>query len=171
MSLNPLFSLTPNNPYANTYDAANPNAPYGIGFLSSYGGYSHYYIPDRLQDQSANDEILLGYNPVAPGDGTITSYWDDLYGRCTIYAGFAGHNVATDNQYLLLAQLNGLYEATAQFFVGTELVREEAISGEEQVAVLIDVPGDGEFLNFYIRLASAYPYAQMGFKGLDCYLL
>ena len=174
MSLNPLFSLTPNNPAANTYDAANPNAPWGRGVLRTYGGFSYGGAGSRypLQNQSANDEIIVGFDPVAPGDGTINSSVDDLYRRCTIYAYFAGINVATDNQYLLLAQLNGITQATAQFFVGTELVKEEAISGEEQVAVLIDVPGSDQSVYFYIRLASATtPYARMGFKGLDCYLL
>jgi len=171
MSLNPFFSLTPNNPYANTYDAANPNAPYAYGILHAWGGNSSPHSPYRLPDQLANDEIIVGYDPVAPGDGTINSAVDDLYRRCTIYAYFYGNNVATDNQYLLLAQLNGLSAATAQFFVGTELVREEAISGEEQVAVLIDVPGSGVGVSFFIRLASATYYARMGFKGLDCYLL
>ncbi len=171
MSLNPFFSLTPNNPYANTYDAANPNAPYAHGYLRSYGGHTNYYSPYELSAQSTNDEIIVGYDPVAPGDGTINSVVDDFYRRCTIYAFFYGYNVATDNQYLLLAQLNGRSAATAQFFVGTELVREEAISGEEQVAVLIDVPGSGVGVSFFIRLASATYYARMGFKGLDCYLL
>ena len=172
MSLDPFFSLTPNNPLANTYDAANPNAPWAYGYFYSFGGFSYGgFSPYRLQDQSANDEIIVGYDPVAPGDGTINSISDDFYRRCTIYAYFYGTNVATDNQYLLLAQLNGLYQATAQFFVGTELVREEAISGEEQVAVLMDVPGSGVLVNFYIRLASTSSYASMGFKGLDCYLL
>ena len=171
MSLNPFFSLTPNNPYVHTYDAANPNVPYASGYLYSYGGHSARFSPYRLPDQSTNDEIIVGTDPVAPGDQTINSVSDDFYRRCTIYAFFYGNNVATDNQYLLLAQLNGLSAATAQFFVGTELVREEAISGEEQVAVLMDVPGNGVAVYFYIRLASTYHYARMGFKGLDCYLL
>ncbi len=171
MPLNTLFSLTPNNPWAYSYDSANPNAPYAMGHLASYGGHSAGYSPYRLPDQSTNNEIIVGYNPATPGDGTINSLADDFYARSTITVNFYGDNVATDNQYLLLAQLNGRIEATAQFFIGTELVREEAISGEEQVAVLIDVPGDAVPVTFYIRLASTSPYASMGFKGLDCYLL
>ena len=112
MSLNPLFSLTPNNPLAYTYDAANPNARYAIGYLTAFGGLSSANSPYRLQDQSANDEIIVGYDPVAPGDGTINSLSDDFYRRCTIYGYFSATNVATDNQYLLLAQLHGLSNAT-----------------------------------------------------------
>jgi hypothetical protein len=60
---------------------------------------------------------------------------------------------------------------TAQFFVGSNLVRSEDLSGEEQIAILLDVPGDGTGTSITVRLASTSPYVGMGFQGMDCYLL
>ena len=37
MSLQPFFSLSPLNPRAYTYDAANPSNPYASGAMSIYG--------------------------------------------------------------------------------------------------------------------------------------
>lgn len=166
MSLNTFFSLTPHSAWVNAYDAANPTAPYASAYLEGHG--CHILWGHR----STSDEIVLQFNPVAPGNQTINSLTDDFFARPTISLWFAGHNVSTNNQYLLLAQLNGVWGAPrAQFFVGTELVREVLISGDEQVALLMDAPGSGTVVYFWIRLASNQTNAKLVFKGLDCYLL
>ena len=171
MSLDPLFSMTPLNPFVNTYDPGSPDAPRAYGFMRTFGGHTYDLPPYSLQRQFDDGQIILGHDPVAPGDLAIDSMTDDFHRRCCARLQFRGINVATDNQYLLLFALNGIAGATAQFFIGTEAVREEAVSGSEQVAVLLDVPGDGIFVDFIVRLASASSTARLGFQGMDCYLL
>lgn len=172
MTLQPFASLTPLNPYTYTYDASQPNAPYVSALLDSYGGMSSHYAPYRLTDQHSSDELLLGYDPVDPADQTIGNFFTDFYRRNTIRIYFRGYNVSTENQYLLLFSLRSLYGTPiAQFFIGTELIRSEELSGDEQVAILMDVPGDGVATSVYVRLASSAMNSIFGFKGMDCYLL
>ena len=170
--LTPFFSFSASSPLAYTYDAANPSAAWAYGYLYSYGGLTGPYPPYRLGDQSANDEILVGYDPVDPTDQTITNTLTDVWGRSCIQIQFAGVNVSTENQYLLLFALRGLSGSpTAQFFVNGTLVDTEALAGDEHVAVLLDCPGPNIYTTVYVRLASASYWARMGFKGMDCYLL
>ncbi len=172
MALQPFFSLTPSNPYVNSYDAANPSAPYAYAGVTSFGGVTTVSSPYRLGDQNTNDEIILGYNPVDLSDQSIGSTIDDLYRRCTIYVYLTGTNVTTANQYLLLFALRrDAGSVSAQFFVGADLVRTEQLSGDEQVAILFDTPGSGIYTYIYVRLASPDYYARMGFQGMECYLL
>jgi hypothetical protein len=172
MTLAPFFSLTPLNPQDYTYDAAQPNAPYASAYMFSFGGMTKYYNPYRLADQHNNDEINLGYDPVDPTDQTISNIVNDVYRRSALQISFYGYNVSTENQYLLLFSLRSMYGTpSAQFFVGTELVRIEELSGEEQVAILLDVPGNAVYTTVYVRLASTAFTASMGLKGMDCYLL
>lgn len=176
MALQPFFSLTPSSPLANTYDPANPSAAYASGYLSSYGGHTRSFSPFRLGDQNTNDEIILGFSPVDPTDQNIGSVINDIYRRCTIRVLFAGYNVTTANQYLLLFALRRLSlfaSVSAQFFVATDLVHMEQFTGvgDQQVAILFDTPGSGGAIDIYVRLASPDFDAKMGFQGMDCYLL
>jgi hypothetical protein len=172
MTLTPFFSLTPLNPRAYTYDASQPDAPYASGYLWSYGGFSSYYYPHRLANQYSNDELFLGKDPVDPTDQTIGNIVTDVYRRSALLFYFGGSNVSTENQFLLLFSLSSpTATPIAQFFVGTELVRSEEVTGEEQVAILLDVPGNGISTHLFVRLASTNFYSVLGFKGMDCYLL
>ena len=170
MALQPFFSLTPLSSYAHTYDAANPAAPYTLAYLNSFGGATGPGWRD-LAYQYNNDEIIVGYDPVDLTDQTIGIVVNDVYRRCSILIRFVGNNVSTENQYLLLFALHGLEASAAQFFVGADWVRTEPLSRDEQVAILLDCPGSGVYTHVCVRLASAYHYAAMGFKGMDCYLL
>jgi len=172
MPLTPFLSLNPLNPSVFTYNAANPNAPYAYGRVEIFGGFTSYFFPRRLSDQNANNEIIVGFNPAAPANQSIASIENDVCRRSTISILFAGYNVTTRNQYLLLFALRGaLGSPSAQFFVGANLVRTEPLSGDEQVAILLDCPGPGSWVYVYVRRASPASYAAMGFKGMDCYLL
>jgi hypothetical protein len=171
MALEPFLSLTPTNPYDSTYDPGNPDVPYAYGQLRTFGGRTAYSGWFPLETQYSNDMIIVGGNAVALSDQTISSL-NDLYQRCTIWIEFQGRNVSTKNQYLLLFALQHIvFDARAQFFVGTELVWVEEIHSDEQVAILMDVPGENMWVDVYIRLASPSFWATMGFKGMDCYLL
>ena len=174
MAVNPFFSLTPTNPYVLTYDGANPTNPYASATLYTYGGITLGNSPSfRLSTQAANDEIFLGFNPVNPTqDLTITDIVNDVYNRSCAQFYFTGVNVSTENQYLLLFSLRAVYGSpTAQFFVGTDLVSTEALNGEEQVAVLLDCPGNNVWMSVYVRVAGPTYYTSMAIKGMDCFLL
>lgn len=170
--LQPFFSLTPLDPYHHTYGMGDPQAPYAQASLYSYGGYTSASHSYWLSDQHSSDEIILSDDPVELADQAIGSVPDDLYRRCTIRLCFTGWNVSTKNQYLLLLALRGIRQSpTAQFFVGTDFVRAEELSGDETVAILLDCPGPNRTTEIYVRLASPVQWATMGFKGVDCYLL
>ena len=104
-------------------------------------------------------------------DVTITTP-DDWRSHSYIRVKFYGYNVSTENQYLLLYSLRRVTQAiTAQFFVGNNLVDTREIVGDEQVAILLDCPGEGSQADLIVRLASDTTWAAMGFKGVDCFLL
>ncbi len=174
MALNPFFSLSAVNPFVYTYDPANPNDPYANAWLYSYGGHTRFDSPYKLQDQVNDDQIIVGYDAVDPADeNDITNYTDELYKRCVIYTYFRGINVTPAQQYLLIFEFHRLYYNTAvQFFVGTDWVRTEPLNNtDDQVALLIDVPGNNVYVNVYARLAADFYHKSMGFRGVGCYLI
>ena len=172
MALESFFSLTPLQPYVSTYDAANPNAPHAAAYLTTYGGFTYGYGPYSIRNQSRQDEIILGFDPVALTDQTIGNLADDVYRRCVIRVYFNVSNVSTKNQLMLLLALRGNGgNPSAQFFVGADLMRTEELAGEEQVAILMDCSGSNFSSTVYVRLASPIYWARMGFQGVECYLL
>ena len=172
MALESFFSLTPLQPRVSTYDAANPDGPYAFASLYTYGGYMRASSPNRIGDQSNNDEIIVGWNPVALTEQTIGDVVDDVYRRCAIRVYLNVSNVSTKNQLLLLFGLRDITGVpSAQFFVNTDWVRTEELAGEEQVAMLMDCPASNFWTQVYVRLASPNYYASMGFKGVEGYLL
>ena len=108
MTLQPFFSLSPLDPYAYTYDAANPNAPYAHALQYSFGGMTLYTYPHRLDDQYNNEELILGYDPVDPAEQTIGDLVADVYRRSALRIYFTGNNVSTENQYLLLFSIRSI---------------------------------------------------------------
>jgi hypothetical protein len=126
-------------------------------------------------DQHGDDQVLLAFDPVPQSDQTIASFADHLYRRCGVYVAFRGVHVSTVNQYLLVFRLaRSVGSPIAQFFIGTDLVRAETltVSPYDDIAILIDMPGDNVYVYATVRLASAGNYyAGFFFKGVDCYLL
>lgn len=172
MTLQTYFSLTPLIPQVFTYNAANPGDPNVSATMDIYGGLSFYNSPNSLKHQYSNDELILGYDPVAPADQTIGNIITAFFKHNTIHIHFRGYNVSTEHQYLLLFSLRRLHGTPiVQFFIGTKLVRSEGLSGDEQVAILMDAPGSGIGTHVFLRLASSDYYSMFGFKGMDCYLL
>lgn len=176
MSLDPFFSLSPLSPSANTYDAANPQAPYGYAYLQTYGGQTAYHSARSLADQYSNDQVLLAFDPVAETDQAIASFGNDVRRHCTARIDFIGENVSTVNQYLLVFRLaREIGSPIAQFFVGTQFVRGEALtqSPYDDIAILLDTPGNDVWVRMTVRLAApdASYYHGFYFKGVDCYLL
>lgn len=175
MSLDPFFSLSPLSPYAYTYDAANPNAPYTYAHIHTYGGHTGAWSPERLADQYNSDQILLGYNSVPETDQTVADLGNDVYRRSAARIAFKGFNVKTVNQYLLVFRLaRRAGSPIAQFFIGTQFVRAEAltVAPYDDIAILLDTPGE-TFVSLIVRLAAAdaLVFHSFFFKGVDCYLL
>jgi len=123
---------------------------------------------DSLEVQYNANEVILASDPALLSDKVLGSY----YKHCTMKLVVKSYNVSLENQYLMIFHLNAIKgEPTAQFFVGAELVREEKISGEEQVALLMDVPGNEEFVFVHVRLASSSYAYWLGIKGVDIFVL
>ena len=175
MSLEPFFSLSPLTPDVYTYDASNPGAPHVRADLYTYGVHTRAYGRETLRGQHANNEILIARNPVPTNDQTITIYYDYTK-RCSVQINWTGYNVDVTNQYLLIFRLArwGYGHPTAQFFVGTQFVRDEELTSapHDDVAILLDCPGPGYVVSL-VRLAepTEYNYTGFLFKGVDCYLI
>ena len=176
MSPQALFSVDPLNPSANTYDPANPTAPWGWGNLYSWGGKTYpSSIPlGELAHQHGNNEIIIGNDAVPPSTPLYPGL-DSPWRHCAFYVSSGGKNVTTKNQYLYIFALRGDNGSpTAQFWVGNQEVDSELLTvgqNVEQHAILLDVPGDGHWVNIYIRLVSDKEWSAMGFRGMTCYLL
>jgi hypothetical protein len=174
MSLTPSFSLSPLSPSAYTYDPANPNLPFFKSRVSTYGVVQIWVGPSSLQEAYSNNHALLAYDPVPDTEQTINDLANDVYRRCAVGLAFAGFNVSTANQYLLVFRLQGLGSPVVQFFVGSSLVRVETpTQSPEDIAILLDTPGNGTSVYVTVRLAENDNYFGHGFffKGVDCYLL
>lgn len=175
MSCDPFFSLSPLNPQAYTYDAANPDDPYANASLYATGVFHGEFAPRSLSDQYNNDQSLLFLNPVLDADQAINSLEDDVYRKCTVRTYIYGTNIGAARQYLLVFRLktqNG--SPIAQFFIGNQFVREEAItqSPYDDVAILLDAP-ENQSIYATVRLAAPdnTPYHGFFFMGLTCFLL
>jgi hypothetical protein len=173
MCNNTIVSLSPLNPFSFTFDPSNPEAPYGEGNLTSYGGYTDQVW--QLNEQALADEIILGGDPVDLNNQSISNLETDIFQRCAIMCRFRAFNINEDNQYLVIFSLD-YKEAgpTAQFFVGDEYVRSEVISGPEQIAFLIDVPPDDTPITVYVRYASQYPIPTrefLVFKSVNVFVI
>jgi len=176
MSLDPFFSLSPLNPSAHTYDAANKSAPWATAGLTSFGGYTAKNNPYNLASQHAGDQLLISHDPVADTDQTVTDIETGFSRRSAVSATFTGVNVNTNNQYLLIFRLaKAIGAPIAQFFIGVDFVRAEPLtaSPHDDIAILLDVPGDRQRVQMFVRLAAAGGGYGHGFffKGVDCYLL
>lgn len=177
MALQTLFSATPLSPWFNTYDPAKPGDLYVWGYIHTYGGLTG---PEEcslifFDEQYNNDEIIVGNHAVKLTNQDLWAEGVHPMHQSSIALLFSGHNVSTDNQYLLVFKLRGVLEApTAQFFAGTDLVDTVEL-GEEihQHAILLDCPGSGRWVSVFVRAAAEDEDrdAAMAFRGVDCYLL
>jgi hypothetical protein len=176
MSLDPFFSITPISVSHFGYNSANADAPYAYANLRTWGGCT-MYGGRSLANQANQDRILLAYDPVPDTDQTLTNWDADVHRHCAARIYFRGTNVSTLNQYLLVFRLGREFGSpTAQFFVGTQFVRAEALTQEpyDDVAILLDTPGDNIAVHVTVRLAApALSHAAHGFyfMGVDGYLL
>lgn len=173
MPLQTFFSVTPVKPYFyNMYDVEE-GAPHANAYFYTYGGKTGPSRPWRLIDQAKNDEIIIGFNAVPTNNQDI---WAGVspYQANTIQFSFAGYNVSTENQYLLIFQFIGkALHASVQFFLSDVFLDMVEIEHGvvEQHAMLLDCPGHNEWVHMWIRLAAPTPWSEIGFHGVDCHLL
>lgn len=174
MPLEPAFALSATNPVSHGYNPQTPTAPYAIGYLHGYGVYAGSGGQWRLPDQVANDEMIIGHDPVDPADeNDITDIESQLRRRNTLWCQIYGNNVRSDHQYLLVFGFKKRTTAavTVQFFVGTEWVLSESIDDDtETVALLLDAPGPG-LVFVYARLASQSASARVGLTGIEGFII
>ena len=159
MPLNPTFSLTPLIPLNYVYDSVAGEYRH-YGYLYCLGNFLDAWHPRRLEDQYNEGKAVLQYSPV-PATTTFPSSWTQYScARMGIKT-----NAEEDNQYLIIYHLSGSGEV--DFFVNSNHVRHEAISGEEFVALLVDCPPSQTWWYFYMFLNSGY----VELKGIECYIL
>ena len=172
MSLPTFFSLSPLNPYLYSYDPDNPNAPYAYALCQNFGATVLQSGIWTLASQHLNDRVIMGYDaqPLTNQD----LWTPHPHKTCTSRIYFYGYNVSTENQYLLIFELEQIrlhLDTHAQFFVNSDLVDTVQVTGIEKHAILLDCPGHGILVQVWVRLASPNWQAAMGFKGVDCHLL
>jgi hypothetical protein len=171
MCLSPFFSVTPNAPYAYTYDANQPQAAYAYAALLTFGGFTVHGAPHGLSEQFANNAIAVGYDAVLPADVVMTKF-DDISQRCGLWLNVIGYNVDATNQFLVVFRLKGLDQASAQFFIGYDYLESHPLTiTEGRHAILIDCPGDGIAINLFVRLESPEAWHHMEILGVECCLV
>ena len=172
MSLATFFSLSPLEPYFNSYDSANPNAPYTTALCQSFGATVLQSGLWTLTSQHLSDRVITGYNAEPLTNQDLWS--PHPFKTCMSRTYFWGYNVSTENQYLLIFELEQIHlhiETHAQIFVNNDLVDTVQVSGIEQHAILLNCPGHGILTQVWVRLASPAWTAAMAFRGVDCHLL
>lgn len=171
MSIPTFFSLSPLNPYSYDYDSARPNAPYAYALCQTFNALVLHSGRWTLANQHLNDRVIMGYDaqPLANQD----LWTPHPFKTCTSMIFIRGYNVSTENQYLLIFELQQISgsETHAQFFVNSDLVDTVQVTGIEKNAILLDCPGDGTLVQVWVRLASPSWTAAMAFRGVDCHLL
>ncbi|MHC4956301.1 MAG: hypothetical protein ACYTGZ_20865 [Planctomycetota bacterium] len=175
MSLDPFFSLTPRSPQYNGYNPSAPTEPYAYAYLYAYGVHTYSGSGLSLEEQHANDELMVAYNPVLDSNQTVAGYGDDVRRRSAVLVSLRGINVSTVNQYLLVFRLaKRIGSPIAQIFMGTQFVRAETLTASpyDDIAILVDVPGNEVWTFPIVRLATTTnEYRGFLFKGVDGYLL
>ena len=173
MSLDPFFSLTPLNSVDYTY--VNQDDPYAYAHFEATGVYTAPYLTNNLTGQYNGDRLLLHHDPVLDTDQTINNLTDDVRRKCAIRIIFRGANIGAARQYLLVFRLKKyIGSPIAQFFIGTQFIRAEALtqSPYDDIAILFEA-AENIYFNPVVRLAAPNNSAWHGFyfMGVDCYLL
>jgi hypothetical protein len=164
MPLTPKFTLTPLNPYSNSYDNVNEEYTH-YAYLKCFGAYVHFTLTKNLPAQYNENKIVLGCIPIDTPASTDFPY--PYYKHSCAYISFKT-NATTEDQYLLVYTLKGSGNARAAFFINGNLVRSEQIDGEENIAILVDCPESQTWWYSYIFLEGG---GILEFKTLECYVL
>ncbi len=140
--------------------------------LATFGGMTGPEATAGLDANTDTPLLVLGGNPVVPGTPPGTAV--ERARHCAVRLRLVAEGLARGRQCLLLAAMRALAptEHRVQVLLGHEVLAEDIISGEDRVAVLLDVPDDGRLqVELWLRLASHDPHARLGLRGVQGQLL
>ncbi|MHA1187262.1 MAG: hypothetical protein ACTSSK_10390 [Candidatus Heimdallarchaeota archaeon] len=158
-----LFHITPKTPYTNITELS-------AGFVAAgvFVGYPNnsVYALDRF---CLYDYVIVKSN--TNNTNANMFYWS-RQGAIQIYIYPRTPIRQTDNQLLLIFRIkkvSGRSTDPIQILLFNDVLKEEVIDGEENIAILTDIPATGGLL-FYVRPKTTYQYMLM-FKSVTGYLI
>ena len=164
MPLTPTAEVTPLNPVSRSYDTVAGTYNHYV-YLSCFGVKTNSWSDARLIDQYNQDKIVLSHNEiVSPAPSVMPSPYFEY---CVAYLGFLS-KATTENQYLLIYHVVGRYGAKAAFYINGNLVRSEAVDGEEYIAILLDCPPSQTWWAAYMFLEGT---GRLDLKGIQVFIL
>jgi len=162
----PWFSLSPKHPVHSVPPSTEPTAfayqsCFGVTFGSGNYSLEAQYAADEAVFHSRHHLVDAAATSPAPY-GSVNS----------VQIAFLGYNVTTENQYLLIFDLEG-HNCQAKIYVNRTLVQTEPLSGTKQVSLLIDCPGPEVYTYITIEHAKTPEggHGYMRYRGVDCYLV
>jgi hypothetical protein len=165
----PWFSLTPRAPSIDSHIGGSDVELSAT--MATFGGITGPRSTVGLLDDAEPPPVVLGGNPVAPGTpaGPVAARSRQSALRLRV----AAEGIVGDHQCLVLAAVCGLSpDCRVQVLLGELALGELTVAGEDRIAILVDVPDDGQLLlELWLRLCSLDPDARLGVRGIEGHLL
>ncbi|MFW9802560.1 MAG: hypothetical protein ACFFFC_07910 [Candidatus Thorarchaeota archaeon] len=136
------FKLSPMRPYVAKVTTSGQFFYYG--FYHSCGGRTNPFPYGRLQDHCNKDRLIVR------GDRDWGDTLDDWYnGAChLVHLVLSMTNLGRNRQILVILEIETERDPTVQVFVGYDLVREEDIFEQDNIALLLDMTNP---VKIYVR--------------------
>jgi hypothetical protein len=160
----PWFLLTPENPSADTHVATGTGV---VATLETFGGITG----PAGEDASDRATVILGGALVAPGSPAPADR--HAFSRaCVVRLNVRAAELGFDRQCLLVFGLRAEGDAGVQSFIGTSLIAEDTLAGEERLAFAIDADDDVDLeFELHLRLCGLDSSVRLGVRGVVGYLL
>jgi hypothetical protein len=164
----PWFALTPRAPSIDSVGGSDIEL---TATMATFGGITGPRSTVGLLDGAEPPPVVLGGNPVAPG--TPAGPVGARSRQCSVRLRVAAEGIVGDHQCLVLAAVCGLStDCRVQVLLGELALGELTVAAEDRIAILVDVPDDGQLLvELWLRLASLDPEARLGVRGIEGHLL
>lgn len=168
-AVEPWFALTPRVPWVDNRLGTKSDA--GVAAtLETFGGVTG---PSALVPGSESAPAVLGGQAVPPGTPsppTVGEFSRYSHARIALDA----EGIPTGHQCLLLVAVRALPPrevAAVQLFVGTDHIADDPITGEDRLALVVDVPDGGRLaLDIRLRLVGG-PTERLAILGVAGHLL
>jgi hypothetical protein len=180
MTLEPIFTLSPQEPSFSSSDAQEDNAPHIAAFVNfwniaalAWGGSGG--TKPTLESQLNEDWVYMSGGTAAPYDEDTDGILCNRERSQIVEIGMQGINVNEHNKLLLVIELHALGEnAVARLALSRTILRTEHLRlGDNTLSLLLDCPYDRAWIYLDIKhvqtpegKASAF-----GFKRVTGYLL
>jgi len=159
------FSLTPSVPSVDNLTGLDSEL--GVAAtLETFGGVTG---PTAARPGSEPFAAVLGGQAVAaatPAPATVDEFARHSHARLAL----AAQGLGAGRQCLIIAALRATgptERAAVQLFAGTQFIGEDAVHGDERIAVLIDVPENGRLaLDLRLRLVGG-PATRVAILGVQ----